>query len=151
MRTIHRNIVAGLVISKDNQLLLGMKDPDAGGVYSDCWHIPGGGIEPGETQQEALSRELREEAGIGISNATVTLIDDTGTGQSEKRLKETGEVVNVAMKFYVYKISLQQDAADIRTAPGDDIEKLIWASRKELRALKLTPPSITLFERLGWL
>lgn len=151
MRTIHRDIVAGLVVSKDNQLLFGMKNPGDGGVYPDCWHIPGGGIEPGETQQEALSRELREEASIDISNATVTLIDDTGTGRSEKRLKETGEVVNVAMKFYVYEISLQQDAADIDTNPGDDIEKLIWANREELHTIKLTPPSITLFERLGWL
>lgn len=87
MRTIHRDIAAGLVIAQDGLLLFGKKDPKGGGVYADCWHIPGGGIEAGETQVLALARELREEIGLDISLAHVTLLDDEGTGVAERHPK----------------------------------------------------------------
>ena len=151
MRTIHREIAAGLVIAKDGKLLFGMKDPRGGGVYADCWHTPGGGIEMGETKEVALAREMHEEMGLDISRAHITLLDDKGTGTSEKTLKDTSEIVKVAMTFYVYKIEFDEVSSDIKVIPGDDIEKFTWVDPKQLREYKLTPPSIALFSRLGWI
>ena len=93
MRTIHRNIVAGLVVSKDSKFLFGMKNPKSGGVYIDCWHTPGGGVEEGETHRQALKREIAEEVGVNISDGEVALLDDQGMGESQKTLKESGEIV----------------------------------------------------------
>ena len=149
MRIIHREIVSGLIFSNDEKLLMGMKDPEHGGVHPDCWHIPGGGAESGKTKEQALQREILEETGIDISNAKVRLADDQGSGQTEKTLKETGERVLCNMKFNVYRIDLDTIAEETPLNPSDDLPTLEWADTSKLSEYKLTPPSISLFERIG--
>ena len=149
MRTIHRTIVSALIFSKDGKILMGMKDPAHGGVYADCWHIPGGGVDEDETQEAALHRELFEEVGIDTGSCKVVLADDQGTGETEKTLKETGERVLCNMQFNVYRVDVDQNAADIETKTSDDLVKLEWVDLKQLGNYKLTPPSIALFKRLG--
>jgi 8-oxo-dGTP pyrophosphatase MutT (NUDIX family) len=151
MRTIYRDCAVGLIVSKDNKFLFGKKDPEGGGVYVDCWHLPGGGIDDGETDEAALTREMREEVGIDISNANVSLLDDKGQGVSEKTLKDTGEVVLCQMKFKVFRIDIDSNAADISVTPGDDIQTTTWTEPGKLSDYKLTPPSVKLFTRLGYL
>ncbi len=151
MRTIHRTIVSALIFSKDGKLLMGMKDTEGGGVYSDCWHIPGGGVDEGETQAEALHREMLEEVGIDINECEVTLADDRGTGQSRKILKDTGEEVLCKMQFNVYRIEVPAVTKDIPLDTSDDLVKLEWVELARLADYKLTAPSQELFKRTGYL
>lgn len=150
-RTIHRDITSALIFSKDGKLLMGMKDPKDGGVYADCWHIPGGGVDESETQQQALRREILEEVGIDITGCNVTLADDQGSGETKKTLKDTGEKVMCHMKFYVYRVDVDKNADQIETKPSDDLVKLEWVDLDKLSSYKLTPPSVTLFQRLGYI
>jgi 8-oxo-dGTP pyrophosphatase MutT (NUDIX family) len=149
MRTIHREIVSALIFSKDGKLLMGMKDPQGGGVYADCWHIPGGGVDQNETHLEALRREILEEVGIDIDSCKVALADDKGAGETEKTLKDTGEKVLCEMQFNVYRVDVGKNAAEIKTKLSDDLVKLEWVAPEKLSEYMLTPPSIALFKRLG--
>ncbi|HEV2323498.1 MAG TPA: (deoxy)nucleoside triphosphate pyrophosphohydrolase [Terracidiphilus sp.] len=54
--------VAAALIIRDGQVLIGQRRPDQ--VMALKWEFPGGKIEPGETPQQALARELHEELGI---------------------------------------------------------------------------------------
>lgn len=151
MREIERDIVSALIFSKDGKLFQGMKDARKGGVYSDCWHLPGGGIDEGENKEEALKREVREETGIDISKYKIDLIDQEGRGESRKTLKN-GEEVLCKMKFFVYKVIIDdKKSEEIKIKLNDDLVNYRWTEIEELKALKLTPPSVELFKKLGYI
>lgn len=152
MRTIERDIVSALIFSKDGKLFQGMKAESKGGVYSDCWHIPGGGIDEGENLTQALVREIKEETGIDISSYEIKSVDNLGRGESEKILKDTGEKVLCKMKFNVFKVFLNdKNSKDVEIFLNDDLVKYQWFDLSELKNLKLTPPSVALFQRLGYI
>jgi len=152
MRIVQRDIVSALIFSKDGKLFQGKKHPQKGGVYSNCWHIPGGGIKKGEDKIKALIREIREEAGIDISKYPIELVDDSGNGESEKIIESTGEKVLCKMRFYVYKVVISDRAAsDVGVKLGSDLETFRWIELKDINRDEITPPSRVLFERLGFI
>lgn len=61
MKTIR---VVAAVIKKDNQIFCTQRGY---GDFKGYWEFPGGKIEDGETPQEALIREIKEELDVDIS------------------------------------------------------------------------------------
>lgn len=66
-RQFHMNPIAPLqvvaaVIERDGRILICQRSRN--GRHPLQWEFPGGKVEPGETVQEALARELREELAI---------------------------------------------------------------------------------------
>ena len=55
-------VVAAALVNKDGQVLLAQR-PE-GKSMAGLWEFPGGKIDPGETPEVALARELREEVSI---------------------------------------------------------------------------------------
>ena len=64
--------VAAAVVERGGRVLLAQRPP--GKVYAGYWEFPGGKLEPGESPRDALARELREELGIGIRDASPWLV-----------------------------------------------------------------------------
>ena len=61
--------VVGAVI-RDGERVLMAQRPE-GKAQAGLWEYPGGKIEPGETPEEALARECREELALEIENPSV--------------------------------------------------------------------------------
>ncbi|HBU29684.1 MAG: DNA mismatch repair protein MutT [Thiobacillus sp. GWE1_62_9] len=57
-------VVAAVLTQPDGRVLLAQRPQ--GKVYAGYWEFPGGKVEPGETLEAALARELHEELGIMI-------------------------------------------------------------------------------------
>ncbi|MGC9159733.1 MAG: (deoxy)nucleoside triphosphate pyrophosphohydrolase [Terracidiphilus sp.] len=56
-----RYVAAGLIV-RNGQILIGQRRPNQ--PMALLWEFPGGKIEPGESPEQALVRELQEEIGI---------------------------------------------------------------------------------------
>jgi 8-oxo-dGTP diphosphatase len=57
-------VAAAVIEHPDGRFLLAQRPQ--GKVYAGYWEFPGGKVEPGESVEGALKRELREELGIGV-------------------------------------------------------------------------------------
>src|SRR5690349_3635552 len=60
-------IVAAALIDADGRVLVQQRPADK--AMAGLWEFPGGKVEPGETPEAALIRELREELGIETQTA----------------------------------------------------------------------------------
>ena len=58
-------VVVGALVT-DGRVLLGHRSPDKH-AHPDVWDLPGGVIETGESELDALVRELQEELGVQIA------------------------------------------------------------------------------------
>jgi putative (di)nucleoside polyphosphate hydrolase len=99
----YRPNVAAVLQRADGRVLIGQRSD-----YPDSWQLPQGGIDRGESAEEALRREVLEEVGIGPDRYAITARtgphrydfpfgeDRRGYGGQEQtyflcRLKETGD------------------------------------------------------------
>lgn len=82
-----QTIVSALLLDTCNSFLLAQRP--AGKRFEGMWELPGGKLKPGESERDALSRELLEELGIharphDLVRSPVTL-----------KFNETGSTINL--------------------------------------------------------
>ena len=99
----------------------------AGVQVPNTWCFPGGAIEPGESQPQALVREMHEE--LGIRCRPIELCWDW-TRQDGK------------LRLYLWRAEM----VDTRLAPDPaEVAEVRWATRQEILALPGLLPSMRLF------
>lgn len=128
-----------MVIPKFGNRLQGMDYIDRPGAYAviengdkqiaviatgEGYYLPGGGIDPGETQVDALKRELIEEIGYQVS-----AFAEMGAAVEYIQASREGKYYQVRSRFYKVQLG---------TKIGDGIEmdhRLVWLPRED--AIKL--------------
>lgn len=86
------------------------------------WSVPGGRVEPGETDAEAVAREVREETGLAVTVGALL-------GSVARRGPE--------VTYDIFDYAATPAGGELRA--GDDAADARWFSVPELDGLELTP------------
>jgi ADP-ribose pyrophosphatase YjhB (NUDIX family) len=111
--------VGAIVTDAGGRLLLIQRghEPEAG-----RWSLPGGRVRPGESDADAVVREVREETGLVVAPGALV--------GSVERPGPAGAVYDI----YDYAAAVTGG----RLAAGDDAAEARWVGRPELAGLALT-------------
>ena len=124
MKTIE---VAAAIIVKDNRIFATQRGY---GEFKDGWEFPGGKIEPGESAQEALVREIREELDVDIRVG---------------KLLETVEYDYPEFHLTMHCFICELLSEDIVLKEHEDAR---WLKKDELDSVPWLPADITIIEKI---
>jgi mutator protein MutT len=122
--------VGAILRSPDGRLLVIQRgqEPSAG-----QWSVPGGRVEPGETDAQALVREVREETGLEVAvGDLVGVVEREGLGGAVYVIRDH------ACSLLGGHLAAATDAADAR-----------WVTDDELRELTCVPGLVGELEEWG--
>ena len=124
MKTIE---VAAAIIVKDNRIFATQRGY---GEFKDGWEVPGGKIEPGESAQEALVREIREELDVDIRVG---------------KLLETVEYDYPEFHLTMHCFICELLSEEIVLKEHEDAR---WLKKDELDSVPWLPADITIIEKI---
>ena len=108
--------VSAAVVERDDAFLLTRRAADA--HLAGRWEFPGGKREPGETGEQALAREIREELGCEADIGALLLTTEHAYPE-----------VHVRLEFF---------AVTLRDEPEPQLgQAMCWVPRRELASLPL--------------
>ena len=119
--------VTAAIITHNNELLIARRK--SGGHLPGKWELPGGKVEPGETPEECLRRELNEELGIDAEIHEFF-------GESPYKY-ERGEILLMA-----YRVSW---SGEMNPTAHDEIA---WVPANEINNYDLAPADIPLIDMI---
>ena len=114
-------VVAAALIDPTGRVLVQQRPP--GKQMAGLWEFPGGKIEPGETPEAALVRELHEELGIAVAERDLAPLTFASETLGDRHL---------LLLLYVCRVWRHDPVAL-------DAVALSWALPADLRALAMPP------------
>jgi phosphoglycolate phosphatase len=104
--------------------------------WSDLWGIPGGKIERGETSEDALIREIREETALEASDIRFVMVQDCIDSPEFFRLEH----------FLLLNYIAKADSYDVIL--NDEAEEFVWVTVGEAFKLELNSATKILLDRV---
>lgn len=125
--------VAALIVNDHNELLVTIRAHDPG---KGLWDLPGGFVDPGESAETALRREIKEELNLEVES-----LDYLASAPNTYCYKQvTYSTVDIA---YVCRVS---DFANLNA--GDDVETTMFVTASQINARRFAFESIRGFAEL---
>lgn len=123
-------VSAVVLVDADNRILLQQRPP--GKQLAGLWEFPGGKVDPGETPEQALVRELQEELGIDTRSSCLAPLTFASHSYDDFHL---------LMPVYVCR----QWQGQVRGREG---QTLAWVPVRKLRDYPMPPADIPLIPML---
>ncbi|AIR59910.1 nucleoside triphosphatase NudI [Cedecea neteri] len=141
---MRQRVIACPIIQNQGQYLL-CKMPQDRGVFPGQWALSGGGIEPGETMEEGLRREIREELGEALIISHI----EPWTFRDDVRMKTYAD----GRKEQVYMIYLMFDCTseNREITINEEFEQYAWVSPQDLASYDLNEATAATFRDKGLL
>ena len=122
--------VAAAVVWDGPRLL--MTQRAAGGALGLQWEFPGGKIEPGESPEQAIVREVREE--LGVTAMPLERLESVSHDYAHGTQVEI-VFVQCAIDSHVFKLSEEVNDARWQLPADIEVASVLEADREFLRAL----------------
>ena len=119
--------------------------------YADAWQMPQGGIENGETPQEASLRELREETGLHPEHLeplaeSADWHDYELPAELARRLWG-GRYRGQTQKWFAYRLTAPETAIDITAHDPSEFRCWAWLAATDL-AERVVPFKRAIYDRV---
>ena len=134
----------GLIIDNDRILLINK----VGGPYDGKLDLPGGTIEYGETPEETLIRELKEE--VGIDTTKYSLFDGISTSLEWTYKDELHKIQHIGFIYKVEKYTGNILKENIITEINDDSKGCNFYEINTLKKSMLSNIALIEIEKLGY-
>jgi 8-oxo-dGTP diphosphatase len=115
--------VSAAIFRAERVLIVRRGVPPMQGIYT----LPGGGVELGETLEQAVMREVREETGLAIEPLSLAGFRQVITRDAEGKIERHFVILPFAARYLAGEISLNAELAEAK-----------WLLPAELSGLRTT-------------